>query len=357
MKRKPVTVRILKTHYPQWGRHTAFNACLRHFDSRAFNISMKDVPMGDGKLIPASFSRFFLKRLRRKKIQEYGGNDFWAEGHMFGRALLQKIDVIHFIDAEHSLLFLPGWFRKLGFIKTFPKIVAMFHQPPAILEKIIDKEIAGLADRILTVAPDQADFFSRFVPVERISTIRLGVDTEHFKPLSAKKDPEKFRCLGGGVWLRDYRAFFETAKRLAGIPEIEFHIVAPALEIPASAKNIVFHRGISDAALLELYQNSHVLFLPLKDATANTFLLEGCACGLPIVSTDLPSTHVYFPGEEAILIKDNDPLAFAKALTDLYRDPHKQWWMSQCARERALQFSWKKIVREYERMYRNLVGA
>jgi glycosyltransferase involved in cell wall biosynthesis len=357
VKSKPVSVRLLKTHYPQWGKHTAFNAFLGYFDGHAFDISMRDVPMGNGRLLPAPFANLFLKRWQRNKPREYSRSDFWAEWLMFNRALFGKIDVLHLIDAEHSMLCLPGWFQKFGFMKNFPRIIAMFHQPPAILEKIIDINIAAQASHVLTVAPEQAEFFAGFMPVERLSTILLGVDTGYFKPLDAQKKSGTFRCLSGGSWLRDYQAVLKTAELLAGIPEIEFHIVSSAVSIPANSKNIYLHSGISDSALLELYQNSQVLFLPLKDATANTFLLEGCACGLPVVSSALPSLKVYFPGEEAILVKDNDPLAFAGALSDLYRDSDKHARMSQCARQRALQLSWEKIIPEYERLYRTLAGV
>jgi len=357
VKQKKIQVRILKTLYPHWGCHTAFNAFLRYFDQNVFSVTMKDVPMGgDGTFLPAALSRLLTHGLKRKKLQEYRLNDLWAEWRMLGHAFFQNIDVVHFIDAEHSMLFLPGWFRKFRFMKTFPKIVGMFHQPPAILETIIDPEIASQADHVLTVAPEQAEFFARFMPAERISTILLGVDTEHFKPLFTKKETGNFRCLAGGVWLRDYEAVFKTAKLLEDISEVEFHLVSPAIENPGSMKNVIFYKGISDTALMDLYQNSHVLCMPMKDATANTFLLEGCACGLPIVSSDLPSIKVYFPGDEAILVKDNDPHAFAGALTDLYHDPDKHSRMSYCARQRALQLSWEKIVKEYEQLYLNLCG-
>lgn len=354
MKQKTIQVRILKTFYPHWGRHTAFNAFLRYFDQSVFSVTMKDVPMGDGKFLPAALSRLLSNALKKKRLQEYRLHDLRAEGKMFGQAFFENIDVVHFIDAEHSMLFLPGWFRTFRFMKTFPKIVGMFHQPPEILEKIINPEIASLADHVLTVAPEQAGFFARFIPAERISTILLGVDTEHFKPLLTKKDTGKFRCLAGGVWLRDYEAVFKTAGLLEDTPEIEFHIVSPTIECPGSLKNVIFHKSIPDAALMDLYQNSHVLFMPMKDATANTFLLEGCACGLPIVSSDLPSIKVYFPGEEAILVKDNDPHVFARALTDLHHDPDKRSRMAHCARQRALQLSWERIIKEYEKLYLKL---
>lgn len=319
-------------------------------------MTMKNVPMGGDKFIQVALSRFIVNGVMRKNLPQYRLNDLWAEVRLFGQAFLKNIDIIHFIDAEHSMFFLPVWFKKLRFAKKFPRIIGMFHQPPNILENIISPDIAGLADHVLTIAPVQAEYFSRFLSAGRISTILLGVDTKHFKPLSTKKDPVKFRCLAGGVWLRDYEAVFNTAKLLENIPDIEFHIVSPAAPKAINIKNVIFHENITDAALMDLYQNSHVMFMPMQDATANTFLLEGCACGLPVISSDLPAIKVYYPGEEAILVKENKPHDFAETLTRLHHDRAELERMSQYARQRALQLSWDVIIKEYEQMYLKLCG-
>jgi glycosyltransferase involved in cell wall biosynthesis len=159
------------------------------------------------------------------------------------------------------------------------------------------------------------------------------------------------------VWLRDYEALLRTARLLAGVPGLEFHLVAPEFPLHAGAGNVFFHAGIGDAELLELYRSCQVLFLPLRDATANTFLMEGAACGLPIVSSDLPALRAYFPGEEAILVKGNDPQAFAAALTRLRDEPGRVARMSTCARRRALQLSWERIAPEYEQLYDRVLAG
>ena len=48
-------------------------------------------------------------------------------------------------------------------------------------------------------------------------------------------------------------------------------------------ENFVFLSGIDEAALIEAYQRSHLLYLPLSDSTANLGLLEGMSCGVPVV--------------------------------------------------------------------------
>ncbi len=349
------TIHMIKTYYPQWGEYTAFNSFLKYFNKQQFKIKMSNIPMGDENFRIRFLKKYCQQKIKKKRVQEYKLNDLVAEISIFIETFFRKIDVVHFIDAEHSLMFLPYWNKKFKFLRSFPKIVAMFHQPPSILEPLVNIDIVRRVDHVLVVSPTQAEYFEQYLPPGRIETILLGVDTDHFKPGNPrKKNSKKFKCLAGGVWLRDYDAIFATAKLLQKIPGIEFHIVAPKIENPTNMKNVIFHEGISDSALLDLYQNCSVLFLPMQDATANTFLLEGSACGLPIVSTDIPSIKTYFPGEEAILIKDNDPGAFAKTLIDLYNNPQKLSRMSGYARERAIELSWSKICQEYEKFYMGL---
>jgi glycosyltransferase involved in cell wall biosynthesis len=42
-----------------------------------------------------------------------------------------------------------------------------------------------------------------------------------------------------------------------------------------------------------LYNDSRLLFLPLIDATANNSLLEASACGVPVITSDLPAVREY----------------------------------------------------------------
>jgi glycosyltransferase involved in cell wall biosynthesis len=352
---------MVKTYYPHWGEYTAFNAFLKYFDAARFHIEMRNVPMGDEKFRPpiSIIKRYCRHKIRQHHVQEYKLNDLAAEMSLLFKSLFTKIDIIHLIDAEHTLMFLPYWLRKFRFLKKPPKIIATFHQPPRVLESLIDMEIVKQVDHLMVVAPTQAEYFKQFLPPERISTILLGIDTDHYKPDSRKftdQDLNKFKCLGGGVWLRDYQAIFATAELLQKDPGIEFHLVAPRQVVSQTQNtgNIVFHENIPDEELLSLYRNCDLLFLPMQDATANTFLLEGCACGLPVLSTDLAAIRAYFPGTEAILVKDNDPETFAEIIKSLKNDAQKSAEMSAHARQRALELSWSKIVKEYENLYMSI---
>lgn len=352
LKPNPPRVRLVKTLYPHWGRHTAFNAVLPHFDD-TFHVTLTEVPL---RGLPLTLPERLLEPwLRRKGVQAYAAKDLGAEIALFCSALFSATDIIMLLDAEHSLLFLPRWFRVMGAVKKPPKIIAMFHQPPAVLEKIINVDIAGQADHILVVAPAQAEFFARHVPADRISTILLGVDIDYFRPPLQKTDEKKFKCLSGGVWLRDYRALFATAELFLKDRGVEFHLVAPRALFRQAPANIRFHEAIPDDELLQLYQSADLLFLPLQDATANTFLLEGAACGLPILSTDLPSVAAYFPGPEALRVRDNNPEEFAAHIDHLRQNREQLTRMSAAARLRAEALSWETIARQYRDLFRRMI--
>ena len=151
------------------------------------------------------------------------------------------------------------------------------------------------------------------------------------------------------------------ASKLSSRPDIEFHVVVshrilariPELE---GVRNLIFHGShLDDAALLKLYQECHLLFLPLIDATANNALLEGMACGLPVLSTDLPSVKAYVPANAAVLVGGNGPQEFADAILHLQHQSNLRREMGWRARAAAEQLDWRNIATQYETAYARLI--
>ncbi len=345
--------------YERWRivrrRRTGTNALASSLDPARVRIDERIVPMGPGRLRIPFLAGAIERRARSRGHSAYRWSDFRTELVALGLALRRRIDAVHFLDAEHSMLFFPGWRRRLGRLASKTRILASFHQPPGILEKTVDPGIVRRADAVLAVSSEQADFLRALAPGADVRVLLLGVDTDAFSPPEAGPPAEgrPFRCLAGGVWLRDYDAFFRTARILgARAPgAFELHAVAGRLEIPAGLDNVVAHRDVPDAELLGLYRGADALFLPLKAATANNVLLEGMACGLPIVSSDLAAVREYAGNGGARLVKGNDPEAFASELEALRRDPDLRARMSRASRARALSLSWQNIAVEYARLY------
>ena len=346
-------VHWIRTYYPHWGQYSSINRFIKYVNQEKFRIGVQVVPMGDNNFpISNKWARHYFRRLvRRNGIQAYDLNDLVAELAALRQWRRGRIDILHYLDGEHSLQYLPLLLRKLSILKPRPPIVATFHQPPEKLDSLLNIDIVRLLDHVVVLAPEQASYFEQYLPARQVSLILLGVDVDHFQPGTESKERGKFKCISVGSWLRDYDAVLAVAEMLQSHPDIEFHVVSSVVAPPSHLGNIYIYTDIDDKALLRMYQQSDVLFLPMIGATANNAILEGIACGLPVVSTDMVSLRAYLPGKEAILIPGNTPELLANALLNLYHHPEIRSEMALSARQRAMELSWYNIASEYEAMY------
>lgn len=351
-------VHLFRTYYSHWGKYSGINRFIEYANSDKYQINAKVVAMGwsDFPIPSIRIRSLATEWIKKNGVTAYDLNDLMAEIFAFGKWLQGRVDLLHYLDGEHSLQYLPSLIRRLSFKNRTTPIVATFHQPPAKLATLINPNIIRLLDHVTVLCPEQKTYFEQYLPKAKISLIPHGIDTDHFQPASpAAEQQNKFKCLTVGSWLRDYDTVLAVAKRLEAYSDIEFHIVSSQVGTAYECKNVFVYQGIDDAALLRLYQYSDVLFLPLLGATANNALLEGIACGLPVVSTKLPAIETYVPGEEAILSDENNPEVFAKTLLYLYEHPEMRSRMSLYARQRAMELSWTKITRQFETLYSQLL--
>ena len=172
-----------------------------------------------------------------------------------------------------------------------------------------------------------------------MSVILHGIDTGFFRPGEERVEGDVFRCVTAGHYLRDFDAIRGVAERLAD-QAIEFHVVTGGETGLEGLPNVRRHRDVDDGLLLALYQQADALLLPVHQSTANNALLEGIACGLPVISTSLPSIEAYVSGNEAILVDRNDPDMLAQAVLYLRSDREAAREMGRRARQRAEELSW-----------------
>lgn len=353
--RRPRRVRILYTRYPHWGSHSGMTQVARHLDPARVDALLDGALDYDGDLSP--LRRWLLATVQRRGMAWYKLTDLAAELRALRDCAFVRTDLVHFLDAEHSGQFLPALLRRvrLGGVRT----VATFHQPPELLGTLVNPRLAANLDRIIVVSPTQVEWFRASVPDDRIEVVLHGIDTEFFAPARRMNNDtpadaaRPFRCISVGHWLRDWDAVHAVAKRLAG-ESVEFHVVTDRDTGLEGLPNVVRHRGVSDEALRALYQASDLLFLPLIGSTANNSLLEGIACGLPVVTTALESVRAYLAGSEGVLVDGNDPSRLADAIVWLRDDPQARAAMGVRAREQAETLAWPAIARRLERIYEEL---
>lgn len=344
---RPIQVRLEHTLYRHWGGRSGYPRFIDYLDPVHFRATKHGAADNDEEcpLWLRPMKPWLVRSLRRRRMKWYKLSDLNAELDALCECLLGKVDVIHFLDGEHSGQFLPHLLR---LVSSGVRTVATFHQPPNLLEDILDPGLLRYFDHIVLMSPSQRPYFDGLMLPDKISVIRHGVDTDFFRPGLRKERLGPLRCITVGQWLRDWRVFRSVAQRM---PSIEFHVVTGHETGAEDLPNVYRYQGLDDEALASLYRASDILFLPLQDSTANNSLLEGIASGLPTITTDLTSTRSYLSGDEAILTPVGDADASIVALERLVADAVLRHRMATLARIQAETLSWQRVAKQYESLF------
>ena len=353
--KRPIRVRAQLTRYDHWAQHSGIAQYIRYLEPKAFRIDCHYASDSDADF-PLPFAKW-RGRLREKVQSDgmawYKLSDLAGEMRAFAACLLGRSDIVHFLDAEHGGQFLPGWLAQTSLRR--PKLIVSYHQPPELLPQLVNGRIAARFDRVVLVSPTQRAFFEQFMPAEKIVTILHGIDVDFYRPADTVPDAT-FRCISAGHWLRDWTVIKAVAEHFLSHPDIEFHIVTNRETGLEGLANVHFHRNISDEQLRAVYQSGSALLLPLTASTAKNSILEGLACGLPIISTALESVQSYVSQDAAILSEGGDVEGHIAAIERLKLDPVLRHRLAKGARVRAEQLSWDNIATEYAALYESVLA-
>ena len=269
--------------------------------------------------------------------------------------LRSKGQIFHFIYGENSYQHL----AKLKKIRPGNKIVCTYHVPPEKFKIIIkNNRMLRDLDGIIVLSNFQKDFFINLLGHQNVWFVPHGIDIDFFKPGSGMKFKNgKFNCIFVGRHMRD----INTMKMVIEIFEhrdqsVVFHIVSKP-EINEHFKphsNVNLYSNIPDQELLEMYRSADALTLPLIDGTANNTILEAIACGLPVITTDLPATRDYLSGDCALFVEPGNAEGFAENIKKL-KDKAYRKKMADNSRRQALEFDWRRIAEKLMACYNEIV--
>jgi len=352
---KEKRILVVRTKYEHFGRLSGPGGFVADLERHVARIDEVQIPLGEGQL--NTRQRESIQGVwgaSRNHLASYQLNSVLVE-HQILSKLWRDYDVIHFLDAEHTglltamgVLSAPSGRRLSG-----PKLVATFHQPNKILSELIaNPTFLNGFDAIHVLSPCQSTYFQEktSTPVFCIAhgiapeLIRTYIDRSEYQSLTP---PDlEFNgiklILTTGNWLRDFDSLIGTASLLQGRDGIRFIVVSKGLElnglIPSNVQ--ILNRGISDEALHSLYERADVLFLPLLDGAANNAMLEAMVHGLPIVTTDLPSTRYYTSGLASFCRRA--PEDYAEKLLAALARPKEQ--DVRPLQDRARDLGWDRIA-------------
>jgi glycosyltransferase involved in cell wall biosynthesis len=202
---------------------------------------------------------------------------------------------------------------------------------------------------------------ARLVEPSRTEVAYHGVDADRYRP-DGRREPffllpgrimwQKNVELAIGAWHLFKPSPGANAFRLviAGMLDAKSRPYLEQMRVDARGRDdIVFVTSPTDAELLDLYQRSWATVFPAASEDWGLVPLESMACGKPVLATDRGGPKESVVEGRTGFLRPANPVAFAGALRMLAGMPAAQMHaMSGAARERALQFPWRRFVQRID---------
>jgi glycosyltransferase involved in cell wall biosynthesis len=201
-------------------------------------------------------------------------------------------------------------------------------------------------------------------------TIWNGVDTSVFTPTGGTDGWRQRLGINEDAFVVGHVARFDAIKRhedmlaaarllAASAPRIVVVFVGQGPRLPAIRQaadglaNLRFVASVAD--MPPLLRSLDAIALCSAHEGAPLSLLEGMACGLPVVATAVGGVPHLVGGDHGLaagtLVPPHDPGALAAAMLRLHSDAALRSRLSARARARAEMFSFEREWQDYRRLY------
>ncbi len=191
--------------------------------------------------------------------------------------------------------------------------------------------------------------------------IKVGVDTEHFHPVSNEERErlrEKWQFTKPTLLFAGRHTPRKGSDWLTKLDSEAFDIVVcGARQIDLNTANSRVQGYVPDDDLLELYRACDAFLMFTSGRDFPLVGLEAMACGLAIICFDNPANREYHSDETAIFV-DASTEGIFEGITELIHNPEKQARMSKAARDRAVQyFDWQTISEQYLSLFEQAISS
>ena len=297
-------------------------------------------------------------KLGRRLWSPYG--DFLAESRVLRTCATGKVDVVHALYGDEQLELL---LRRRRFLRA--GLVATFHLPTESVAERWTGWQAHLArgiDAAVVVSRSQLADYREWFGAERVVYIPHGINTERFQPgehpPGGGGETAPLRLLSVGENMRDFEAMHRLADHCAArnLPvEIDAVLSREVARVFTGCDNVRVHNGITEDALIALYQRADALLLPVTGATANNAVLESLACGTPVVTTAVGGMVDYVDEASGWLLAPGDRAPLLELIEAMGRDRTLARAKRADARARALTFRWQAVAEQTRAVHEAVV--
>ena len=307
---------------------------------------------------PWRLPRSLLDRSAARIVYEwFGAPQLQIDLTAARRLVTARSEIVHLLYGETDH-FYAGRARSLA-ARRGNRLVATFHQPPAVIDDLWPAPpLFEQLDHAIALGPMAARHLGELIGSERVSLGTHAVDIEAWRPDPAARSAEPTCCFVGS-WFRDFEVLREVIALVGDAePRAHFEIVTSPEHAAAfqALPRVRARAGIPEAELRSVYQRSWVHAMPLVDSVANNALLEGMACGLPTVLTEVGDAPSYTGPEAAVLVPPRDPASMADAVLELLGDSAARDALGRRARARAESLDLDAGARRHAEIYRRVRG-
>jgi glycosyltransferase involved in cell wall biosynthesis len=344
-------VKFIAKHWEHHSVHSGYDQLVDRLGSaiRPLNTeSLRD------KWVPGRIAVALAARSGNALYSYLAFYDEWAAM----RDMLFRHDpcVYHVLYGDESYRYLGGFGKGRN-----ARVVATYHLPPSALVQYLHAEYVRHLDGLIVVGRNQIPFFEPHIKSSKIFFVPHGVDTHTFTPPAEEPSARANQgiCLFVGIHRRDFEMLREVIKLVhAQDKEIRFVIVTSESDqqMFREFENTQLLSRVPEPELVQLYQTADVLLQPLEDSTANNAILEGLACGLPVVATDIGAVRDYLSEDCGLLVPPYQAARMAEAVLCLVHDTSLRNRMALKARAHAVPFDWSSVTEMTRQVYERVMS-
>jgi glycosyltransferase involved in cell wall biosynthesis len=151
----------------------------------------------------------------------------------------------------------------------------------------------------------------------------------------------------------------EILSAAAELPDIDFVFPGSGSlsnEIKGrNVRNVGFLRDVNE--LCDLYNTARVCLFPSYGENFPIVGLEALACGRPVLCTRRGFDEYVESGKTGFFLESPSTSEIVEKLRGVIDDPGLLDRMSRACREKALEFDWKIIASQYEKLYETLLAS
>jgi glycosyltransferase involved in cell wall biosynthesis len=200
-------------------------------------------------------------------------------------------------------------------------------------------------------------------PRQQVEVITNGIDSVLFSPDgkgAAQNKKLRVICVGRlierkGVW-ELVKGFRTVANEM---PNTHLDLVGTGILDEPLRKwinehdledSVTLHGPVDHDLVPEHLRRASLFVLPSHAEGMSNALLEGMACGLPVVVTDTGGTLELMKDNGLVVPKEN-PGVLAEAIITILADEKKRREMSDASLKIAASYSWKTMAQQYMELY------